>query len=118
MKLWSDFGKVVRIEKIKQILDSPLWLNCNIGSGKLYIIDWYEKRIKSVLDLIDTNSNRYEFNGLKEIYKIRGTVLDPVHVLSKIPNDWKFKINNNKVYSSLNKQMVTNKRLCNPCNKI
>ena len=107
MKHWSDFGKVVRIENIKQILDSPLWLNGNIGSGKLYIKDWYEKGIKSVYDLIDANGNWYEFNRLKEIYKIRGTVLDHVHVLSKIPNDWKFIINNNKVYSSLNKQMVT-----------
>ena len=57
MKHWSDFGKVVRIENIKQILDSPLWLNGNIGSGKLYIKDWYEKGIKSVYDLIDANGN-------------------------------------------------------------
>ena len=56
MKHWSDFGKVVRIENIKQILDSPLWLNCNIGSGKLYIKDWYEKGIKSAYDLRTSNS--------------------------------------------------------------
>ena len=107
MKHWSDFGKVVRIENIKQILDSPIWLNGNIGSGKLYIKDWYEKGIKSVYDLIDANGNWYEFNWLKEIHKIRETVLGYVHFLSKIPNDWKFIINNHKVYSSLNKQMVT-----------
>ena len=101
MKHWSKFGKVVRIENIKQILDSPLWLNSNIGSGKLYIKDWYEKGIKSVYDLTDVSSNWCEFNRLMEICKIRGTVLDHVHVLSKTDNDWKLKINN--IQASVNK---------------
>ena len=79
----------------------------NVGNGKFYIKDWYEKEIKSVYDLIDVNSNWYKCNRLKDIYKIRGTVLDNFHVLSGIPNDWKFIMNNNKVYSSLNRQMVT-----------
>ena len=54
---------MVRIENIKQILDSPLWLNGNIGSVKLYIKDWYETGIKSVYDLIDANGNWYDLIG-------------------------------------------------------
>ena len=37
---------------------------------------------------------------------IRGTFLDYLNVLNKIPNTWKDIINNNKVYSILNKTNV------------
>ena len=38
----------------------------------------------------------------------KGNLQNPrIHVLSKVRNNWKCIINNNKVYSSLNKQIVT-----------
>ena len=103
---WTLFCKQVKIESINQIFESPLWLNANINSGKLFIKDWFQKGTKSIYDLIDGHGEWYAFEWLKVVCGIRGTFLDYLNVLNKIPNTWKDIINNNKVISILNKTNV------------
>ena len=100
------FCKKVKIEPVKQILDSPLWFNSNFNIGNRFIKDWFQKGITTIYDLIDRNGNWYDFERLKEAYGIKGTFLNYLNVLNSIPNSWKDVINENKVYSILNKTNV------------
>ena len=60
------FCKKVKIESVKQILDSPLWFNSNFNIGNRFIKDWFQKGITTIYDLIDRNGNWYDFERLKE----------------------------------------------------
>ena len=95
---WKIFCKSVKIQALEDILYSPLWYNSNLHHGQhIYFKDWYNKGIRNVIDLLDTDSNFYLFPQLQEIYNVRGTFLDHASLLRKIPAQWKQKINENKV---------------------
>ena len=100
------FVKKVKIESVKQILDSPLWFNSNFDIGNRFIKDWFQKGITTIYNLIDRNGNWYDFERLKEAYGIKGIFLNYLTVLNSIPNAWKEVINDNKVYFILNKTNV------------
>ena len=95
---WKIFCKSAKIHALEDILYSPLWYNSNLQHGQyVYLKDWYNKGIRNVIDLLDTDGNFYLFPQLQEIYNIRGTFLDHASLLRKIPAQWKLKNNENKV---------------------
>lgn len=106
-KHWSAFCQNIKIESIKQVLESPIWFNTNVGLGQLFIKEWYKKGVKTIYDLIDENGDIYTFNTFKERFNVRGTFLEYQNLLNKIPNEWKNIINNNTVFSIMNKMNVS-----------
>ena len=36
MHVWAEFCRLVQVEDINQIIESPLWFNDNIGRGKIF----------------------------------------------------------------------------------
>ena len=107
MHIWAEFCKISPVENICQILDSPLWQNENIGSGKIIFKNWHEKGIRVVLDIIGQNGEFYTFEQLKTMYNINGTFLDYQYLLNKIPRSWITQINDNRVFIFENKINVT-----------
>ena len=59
--------------------------------------------MRQISDIIDENGKLYQFNKFEEVYGVRGTFLDYHLLISKIPMEWKNKINENKVYNILNR---------------
>ena len=51
---WAFFCEKVKIESVKQILDSPLWFNSNFNIGNRFIKDWFQKGITNMTSLIET----------------------------------------------------------------
>ena len=74
MIIWSEYCKLVPVENIGHILESPLWYNDKIGRGKVYFKNWYEKGIRVVQDIINENGSLYTFEQLKTLYNINGTL--------------------------------------------
>ena len=107
MHIWAEFCKILPVENIGQILDSPLWHNENIGSGKILFKNWHEKGIRVVFDIIGQNGEFYTFEQLKTMYNINGTFLDYQYLLNKIPRSWITQINDNRVFIFENKINVT-----------
>ena len=107
MHIWAEFCKILPYENIGQILDSPLWHNENIGSGKILFKNWHEKGIRVVFDIIGQNGEFYTFEQLKTMYNINGTFLDYQYLLNKIPRSWITQINDNRVFIFENKINVT-----------
>lgn len=104
---WAEFCNTIKIESIDQVLNSPLWYNKNLlNGGNIYIADWYEKGLRQISDLIDEQGNIYSFDVLKGMYNLRGTFLDFQALIRKIPNDWKIKLNDNKIVSNINRYNV------------
>ena len=96
---WADFCKIYKAENIQFILYSPVWYNSNFkNSQNLYINDWFKKGVKNICDLLNENGEFYQFEEFKQIYGIRGTILDYEYVLRKIPDQWKIILENNKVF--------------------
>ena len=54
--------------------------------------------MKNICDLLNENGEFYQFEEFKQIYGIRGTILDYEYVLRKIPDQWKIILENNKVF--------------------
>ena len=50
MHIWAECCKILPVENIGQILDSPLWHNESIGRGKILFKNWHEKCIRVVFD--------------------------------------------------------------------
>ena len=48
------------------------------------------------MDIINVHGEFYNFADLKNAYGIRGTFLNFLAIINRIPNDWKNIINNNK----------------------
>ena len=107
MHIWAEFCKILPVENIGQILDSPLWHNENIGRGKILFKNWHEKGIRVVFDIIGQNGEFYMFEQLKTMYNINGTFLDYQYLLNKIPRPWITQINDNRVFIFENKINVT-----------
>ena len=107
MHIWAEFCKILPVENIGQILDSPLWHNENIGHGKILFKNWHEKGIRVVFDIIGQNGKFYTFEQLKTMYNINGTFLDYQYLLNKIPRSWITQINDNRVFIFENKINVT-----------
>ena len=107
MHIWAEFCKILPVENIGQILDSPLWHNENIGRGKILFKNWHEKGIRVVFDIIGQNGEFYTFEQLKTMYNINGTFLDYQYLLNKIPRSWITQINDNRVFIFENKINVT-----------
>ena len=66
MHIWAEFCKILPVENIGQILDSPLWHNENIGHGKILFKNWHEKGIRVVFDIIGQNGEFYTFKQIKQ----------------------------------------------------
>ena len=104
---WAEFCNTIKIELIYHVLNSPLWYNKKLfNGGNIYIADWYEKGLRQISDLIDEQGNIYSFDVLKDMYNLRGTFLDFRALVRRIPNDWKIKLNDNKIVSSINRYNV------------
>lgn len=96
---WADFCKCYNTENIQFILYSPIWYNSNFKNGQnLYINDWFKKGVKTICDLLNETGEFYKFEEFKQIFGIRGTILDYEHVLRKIPDQWKIILDSNKVF--------------------
>ena len=68
-KYYSSF----KIQDLDDILSSPIWCNSHLSNTDNFLYKhWFNKGIRTVNDLIDSNGNIYTFEGFKEIYKIRG----------------------------------------------
>lgn len=101
---WSDFCNAVEIETVHNILDSPLWYNKNLIKGhNLCILDWHQKGIRHISDILDYQGNIYAFDALKNMCGLKGTFLEFHSLLRKIPQSWKTKLNNNKIVCIENK---------------
>ena len=109
MKVWAEFCKILPVEDISQILESPLWYNDNIGRGKIFFKNWHDRGIRVVSDILSETGDIYTLEQLKTMYGIRGTFLDYQHVLNNICQSWKTQINENVVFILENKMNV----ICN-----
>ena len=98
MQVWSEFGKAVPLENIKQILICRLWHNDRFGNGQLFLRNWCDMGIRVIYDLISEEGVFYSFEQLKAKYNIRGTFLDYQHVLNSISQVWKDQINMDCVF--------------------
>ena len=81
----------VNIENLYDILSQPLWFNHHYNKPTLYIKNWARKGILWVKDLCD-KSGFLTFDHLKEMYGIKGTYLDYLHMLNMLPDSWKYTI--------------------------
>ena len=92
------FCKTVLIETVEDMLCSPNWFNSKFNQGQnLFIKEWYDKRIRNIVDLLDNEGNFYQYNDLKNKYNINGTFLDYYSILRKMPIEWKTKILENSL---------------------
>ena len=111
---WKDlinslqtFYTAVKIEKIDDILTSPIWCNSNLSSDENFIFnDWFLKGIRNIIDIIDSNGHLLTFEQLREQYNIKGTFLDYQRLVRKIPNTWIDTINTSNVECNLLKYNV------------
>ena len=111
---WEDlinslqtFYTAVKIEKIDDILTSPIWCNSNLSSDENFIFnDWFLKGIRNIIDIIDSNGHLLTFEQLREQYNIKGTFLDYQRLVRKIPNTWIDTINTSNVECNLLKYNV------------
>ena len=96
LRSWKHLCHLVKIEKLEDILNSPIWHNTHITHGQnMFIREWHHKGIRNIIDLINLDGNFYEFNELKAKYNLHGTFLDYNSILRRLPADWKTKINQN-----------------------
>ena len=99
-----SFCENLETDSIQDILPTPVWYNTKlIHAQNSYYKNWYEKVVRQISDIIGENGNLYQFNKFKVVYGGRIPFLDYHILISKIPMEWKIKINDNKVYSILNR---------------
>lgn len=109
MTIWSEFCRIVPIDNIDQVLESPIWYNEHIDHGRLFLKNWFDNGIRVIYDIIDKNGAFYTFEQLQAMYNVRGTFLDYQHIVHNIPQSWKALINDNRVFIRENKCNV----ICN-----
>ena len=109
MHVWAEFCKIVPVEDINQIIESPLWYNDNIGRGKIFFKNWHDKGIRMISDILYQTGEIYTLEQLKAIYGIKVTFLDYQKVINNIPHSWKMHINDNKIFIVQSKMNV----ICN-----
>ena len=109
MANWAEFCKILPVEKVSHMLESPIWYNENIGRGKLFIKNWYDKGIRTIQDIVAETGKFYSFDDLKAMYNINGTFLDYQHLIHSIPPVWTTELNENPVHVLENKTNV----MCN-----
>ena len=109
MHVWAEFCRIVPVEDINQIIESPLWFNDNIGRGKIFFKNWHDKGIRTISDILSQTGDIYTLEQLKSNYSIKGTFLDYQKVINNIPHSWKMHINNNKMFIVQSKMNV----ICN-----
>ena len=66
MDIWAEFCKILPVENIGQILDSPLWHNENIGRVTIFKKNWHENGIRVVYDIIGQNGEIIRLNNFKQ----------------------------------------------------
>ena len=94
---WKEFINCQKAESLSDILYSPVWFNSELQGGQnLLYKNWYDKGIRSILDIVNVQGEFYNFADFKNAYGIRGTFLNFQAIINRIPNDWKNIINNNK----------------------
>ena len=92
LQAWRDYIKSFTIETIDEILYSPIWYNTLINTEfNICYNDWYNKGIRTIIDLVSEEGMFYIFNELKNKYNIRGTFLDLHRLISHLPNTWEKK---------------------------
>lgn len=97
LEAWRDYIKSFKVDALHEILQSPIWYNSNISNNRIvFFKDWYNKGLRSIIDLLKDDGSFYQFDELKLKYNIRGTFLDLFALTNTIPNEWKTKINENK----------------------
>ena len=94
---WKEFINCQKAESLSDILYSPVWFNSELQGGQnLFYKNWYDKGIRSILDIINVQGEFYNFADFKNAYGIRGTFLNFQAIINRIPNEWKNIINNDK----------------------
>ena len=94
---WKSFIRSSKIENLTKMLYSPIWFNSNLNrGGNLFIKNWFERGIRSIIDFYNLNGELYTFDEFRELYNVQGTFLDYQSVIRKIPNEWKVTIDNHK----------------------
>ena len=87
---------MIKIEKLDDILYSPLWCNSNLSHNENFLFkNWFEMGVRNVIDIVDTNGYIYDFEQLKQIYNLKGTFLDYQRLINKLPKTWLDIINEN-----------------------
>lgn len=98
MHIWFEFCKIVPVENIAYVVESPIWYNSHIGHGRLFLKNLSDNGIRVIYDIIGDDGEFYTFEELKAIFNIRGTFLDYQHIINSIPQTWKTLINNNRIF--------------------
>ena len=83
MHIWSEFCKIVPIENIANVIESPIWYNSNIGQGRFFF-NWSDNGIREIYDIIADDGEFYTFEELKAMFTIRGTFLDYQRIINSI----------------------------------
>ena len=66
LKNWMHFSKIIKIEKLEDILYSPIWYNSKLIQGQNFFIkEWYDKGVRQIIDLLDAEGKFYRYNDLK-----------------------------------------------------
>ena len=87
------FSKIIKIEKLEDILYSPIWYNSKLIQGQNFFIkEWYDKGVRQIIDLLDAEGKFYQYNDFKQKYNVNGTFLDNLSLLRKLPREWENKI--------------------------
>lgn len=94
---WKKFMRSFKIDSLTEMLYSPIWFNSNLHrGGNLFIRNWHERGVRSIIDFYNHNGELYTFDEFKVTYNVQGTFLDYQSIARKIPNEWKVMINNHK----------------------
>ena len=109
MFIWAEYCKILPVDNIGHIIESPLWYNEKIGRGKLFFKNWHKKGIRVEQDIIAENGNLYTFEPLKAMYNINGTCLHYHQLIHNISPLWINQINENHAFTLENKPNV----ICN-----
>ena len=99
LKTWMHFSKIIKTEKLEDILYSPIWYNSKLIQGQNFFIkEWYDKGVRQIIDLLDAVGKFYQYNGFKKMYNVNGTFLDYLSLLRNLPREWENKINENIIF--------------------
>ena len=95
---WKAFFKKCNpASQIEDVLNSPIWFHSEMQhGGKFFIKNWYEKGIRTIVDLINEYGVFYDLISSKLCLMYEAQlILDFQGVINRIPQVWKNLLNNN-----------------------
>ena len=88
LKAWAVFKSKTLVKEHMDSVNEPLWYNPKCNTENLYIHSWFRKGVRSIRDLLNNEGRPWSFQEFKEIFQVKGTILDYARVLHCIPNEW------------------------------